>query len=67
MKRIIAGSAFLVSGSVLLAACKLCVSLEGVVPSDIRGEQILAWVFLLTGLTLMAWEALGKKQKTTEV
>lgn len=56
MKRIIAGSAFLLSGSVLLAACKLYVSMEGVTPSDVPGERMLAWVFILTGILLMIRE-----------
>lgn len=56
MKRIVAGSAFLLSGSILLAACKLCVSMEGVVPSDVRGENLFAWVLMVVGLLIMLWE-----------
>lgn len=62
MKRIIAGSAFLLSGSMLLAVCKLCVSLEGVAPSDVRGEKMLARVFMLVGIALMVWEAWKKRE-----
>lgn len=65
MKRIIAGSAFLLSGSLLLAACRICVSLEGIVPADVRGETLLAWGFLLVGISLMVWEA-WKKRETPE-
>ena len=63
MKKVIAGSASFMSGSIIFAACMICASFEGVVPADVQGERLFAILLMLIGAATVVYELLHEKIK----
>ena len=63
MKRVLAGSSLFVSGSIIFAACTICASFEGVVPSEVQGERLMAGLLMIAGIVVMIWGVCCEKNK----
>mgnify|MGYP003292912544 CR=1 FL=1 len=63
MKRVLAGSSLFVGGSIIFAACTICASFEGVVPSEVQGEKFIAGLFMVAGIAAIIWGACREENK----
>ena len=62
MKETIIGGFLFLSGCILFSCCMLYTAFEGCVPSDVRGEKLMAVFLLVVGAGIMTYSALKDRR-----
>lgn len=62
MKRTLTGACMFLGGCMIFSAYMVCVSFEGVVPSDMQGERAMSILLMLIGMVIIGWEAVHEKR-----